>query len=72
MGKDAMSRGIDAGSDWLQKYGAHTNFSDVNNNADTLVCYATMWYQPAARNEDGELAISGDIAPIYEACTVEL
>ncbi|KAF2367372.1 Caspase-like domain, partial [Trinorchestia longiramus] len=55
--KDAMALGIEAGEDWMKKYAAHSDYSSVNNFADTLVCYATMWYQPAARNDEGSIFI---------------
>ncbi|XP_018018622.1 uncharacterized protein LOC108675143 isoform X2 [Hyalella azteca] len=54
---DAVALGIDAGDEWKKKYLPHADFTSVNNFADTLVCYATMWYQPAARNEEGSMFI---------------
>ncbi|CAL4081351.1 unnamed protein product, partial [Meganyctiphanes norvegica] len=42
---------------WESKYGAHTDFSCVNKSADTLVSYATMWYQEASRTSEGTLYI---------------
>lgn len=40
---------------WREIYGSVMDVSNTNTFADTLVCYATMWYQKAARGEQGEL-----------------
>lgn len=44
-----------AGDVWQEKYADYTDVSNINSFADTLISYATMWYQPAARAERGEL-----------------
>ncbi|KAF2367373.1 Caspase-like domain, partial [Trinorchestia longiramus] len=51
------SAGIDAGDEWMKKYGVYADYSSVNNFADTLVCFATMWYQLASRTEQGSIFI---------------
>lgn len=43
-----------AGDLWQEKYADYTDVSNINCFADTLISYATMWYQPAARDEKGE------------------
>lgn len=52
--KDALSLGINASEDWKKKYAQHTDAGVSNSLANTLVSYATMWYQPASRGEEGE------------------
>lgn len=42
-----------AGDSWQEKYADFTDVSNINCFADTLISYATMWYQPAARAEKG-------------------
>lgn len=39
---------------WERKYADYTDVFNINCFADTLVSYATMWYQPAARGSEGE------------------
>ncbi|ROT61665.1 caspase 4 [Penaeus vannamei] len=46
-----------AGSEWLSKYGCNIDVSRVNSFADTLISYATMWYQPASRGKEGSLYV---------------
>lgn len=47
-----------AGSEWQDKYADYTDMSLVNSFADTLISYATMWYQYATRGDEGELVDS--------------
>ncbi|XP_027235025.2 uncharacterized protein [Penaeus vannamei] len=46
-----------AGSEWQDKYADYTDMSLVNSFADTLISYATMWYQYATRGEEGSLYV---------------
>ncbi|XP_047496981.1 uncharacterized protein LOC125044384 [Penaeus chinensis] len=46
-----------AGSEWQDKYADYTDMSMVNSFADTLIAYATMWYQYATRGDDGSLYV---------------
>lgn len=39
---------------WQEKYAEYCDVSNINSFADTLISYATMWYQPASRAERGE------------------
>ncbi|KAK3851383.1 hypothetical protein Pcinc_041965 [Petrolisthes cinctipes] len=50
---DSLGWKAKAGDQWTQKYDEHTDLCTVNTFADTLISYATMWYQSAARNEEG-------------------
>ncbi|CAL4226296.1 unnamed protein product, partial [Meganyctiphanes norvegica] len=54
---DALGWKAPASKEWQTKFGDHTDFSHVNNFADTLISYATMWYQEAARSTEGSLYI---------------
>lgn len=51
---DSVSWKAAAGDSWQEKYADYTDVSNINCFADTLISYATMWYQAAARNEKGE------------------
>lgn len=46
-----------AGRGWQEKYADYTDVSNINCYADTLISYATMWYQPASRDADGSLYV---------------
>ncbi|KAK4287090.1 hypothetical protein Pmani_039831 [Petrolisthes manimaculis] len=54
---DSLGWKAKAGDQWTQKYDEHTDLCTVNTFADTLISYATMWYQSAARNEEGSLYV---------------
>ncbi|KAK4322417.1 hypothetical protein Pmani_006757 [Petrolisthes manimaculis] len=49
---DSLGWKARAGDQWTQKYDEYTDLCTVNTFADTLISYATMWYQSAARNEE--------------------
>ncbi|XP_066989993.1 uncharacterized protein [Macrobrachium rosenbergii] len=46
-----------AGPEWQEKYADYTEISNINTYADTLISYATMWYQYASRGNEGSLYI---------------
>ncbi|MPC26647.1 hypothetical protein E2C01_019793 [Portunus trituberculatus] len=52
---DSVGWKAPAGIRWQEKYADYTDVSNINCFADTLISYATMWYQPAARDAEGEL-----------------
>ncbi|KAK4326798.1 hypothetical protein Pmani_002702 [Petrolisthes manimaculis] len=54
---DSLGWKARAGDQWTQKYDEYTDLCTVNTFADTLISYATMWYQSAARNEEGSLYV---------------
>ncbi|XP_042868849.1 caspase-8-like [Penaeus japonicus] len=56
---DSLSIGwrASAGSEWQDKYADYTDMSVVNSFADTLISYATIWYQYASRGDKGSLYI---------------
>ncbi|XP_071546196.1 uncharacterized protein [Panulirus ornatus] len=54
---DSVGWKAPAGTQWQDKYAEYTDVSTVNNFADTLISYATMWYQYASRNEEGSLYV---------------
>ncbi|XP_071546174.1 uncharacterized protein [Panulirus ornatus] len=47
-----------AGDTWRRDYGHRTNVCDMNPFADTLVCYATKWYEKATRERKGSLYVN--------------
>lgn len=54
---DSVGWKAPAGQRWQEKYADYTDVSHINCFADTLISYATMWYQPAARDEEGSLYV---------------
>ena len=50
---DSVGWKAPAGRVWQEKYAEFTDVSNINCFADTLISYATMWYQQAARDEEG-------------------
>ncbi|KAK8400517.1 hypothetical protein O3P69_003288 [Scylla paramamosain] len=54
---DSVGWKAPAGRVWQEKYADYTDVSNINCFADTLISYATMWYQPAARDEEGSLYV---------------
>nr|ARO92232.1 caspase 4 [Portunus trituberculatus] len=54
---DSVGWKAPAGIRWQEKYADYTDVSNINCFADTLISYATMWYQPAARDAEGSLYV---------------
>ncbi|KAG0726715.1 Caspase-8 [Chionoecetes opilio] len=54
---DSVGWKAPAGRVWQEKYADYTDVSNINCFADTLISYATMWYQPASRGEEGSLYV---------------
>ena len=40
-------------NEWKEKYGGYLDCSTVNPLADTLISYATLWYEEASRTKEG-------------------
>ncbi|KAK8744805.1 hypothetical protein OTU49_000624, partial [Cherax quadricarinatus] len=47
----------DTSTRWESTYGEYEDVYDINPFADTIVAYATKWYQKAARNDKGSLFV---------------
>ncbi|XP_068214210.1 uncharacterized protein [Palaemon carinicauda] len=54
---DSVGWRASAGQEWQEKYADFTEISNINAYADTLISYATMWYQYASRGNEGSLYI---------------
>ncbi|XP_037783137.1 uncharacterized protein LOC119579411 isoform X1 [Penaeus monodon] len=54
---DSIGWRAPASNEWQDKYASYTDVSQVNSFADTLISYATMWYQYASRGEEGSLYV---------------
>ncbi|KAG7175199.1 caspase-8-like [Homarus americanus] len=55
-----------ASTQWQDKYADYTDVSNVNTFADTLISYATMWYQYASRGEEGSLYVDTLVDQLLE------
>ncbi|XP_042868851.1 uncharacterized protein LOC122251198 isoform X2 [Penaeus japonicus] len=54
---DSIGWRAPASNEWQEKYANYTDVSQVNSFADTLISYATMWYQYASRGQEGSLYV---------------
>ncbi|XP_076038184.1 caspase-8-like isoform X1 [Oratosquilla oratoria] len=62
---------LPTGEEWRDRYGDFIDVSFANNQADMLVSYATMWYQPAARGSQGSLYVDTLVDRLREFGTEE-
>ncbi|XP_053633206.1 uncharacterized protein [Cherax quadricarinatus] len=68
---DSIGWRASAGAQWQDKYAEYADVSKVNSFADTLISYATMWYQYASRNEEGSLYVDTLVDQLREHGTKE-
>lgn len=63
---DSIGWRAPASNEWQDKYASYTDVSQVNSFADTLISYATMWYQYASRGEEGKAFF----LPLLGSCVI--
>ncbi|XP_045610647.2 cell death protein 3 isoform X1 [Procambarus clarkii] len=68
---DSVGWRASAGAQWQEKYAEYTDVSKVNSFADTLISYATMWYQYASRSDEGSLYVDTLVDQLREHGTRE-